>query len=160
MSKKGCARRRQAERKKQASSIVFTNILAYANGMRDPERTYLMHMDEQEVEDCLADLRAEARKCNDSADAPDWRLQYADDVTVLLNKHLAEAKEHLASPIDVPLAQYRLMHTHRRIISGLHQEIELHRQGSNAIYWATVTTGRILDGTRVCKTAFLELYGF
>ncbi|KAI0044428.1 hypothetical protein FA95DRAFT_1608535 [Auriscalpium vulgare] len=138
----------------------YSNVLPYVNGMKDPERTLIMAMDEHEVLQQCKTLQRAAREFGESASDPRWRLKYADDVRVLLNERLAQAKANLASPIDVPLAQHRRMHTHRRIIAGLHQQIELFSQGLEAVDRASIETGLILNGIRVRKRAFKQLYGF
>ncbi|KAI0038389.1 hypothetical protein FA95DRAFT_1612324 [Auriscalpium vulgare] len=160
MSKKNIELKRRKLREERTCPSVYTNVLPYSNRVYDPERTTLMAMDEAEVQQSCKELRSAARDSGECESAGEWWLKYAEDVRHLLDEHLVQARKDIASPKDVPLAQYRLLHTHRRIIAGLHQEIELYSQDLEAVHQARETTGFIFDGARVKKRVFRKIYGF
>ncbi|KAI0042911.1 hypothetical protein FA95DRAFT_1609799 [Auriscalpium vulgare] len=149
---------------------TYVDTLAYRSHERDPERTAIMMLEEEDVVAECERLKNTWRtryedNWSDEAgwsdvDEDDWRAKYVEDVNLLLNKQLARATDSLTHPCDVPLAQYRAMHTHRRIIAGLHQESELHSQGRDAVIAAGRARAFILSGCRIKKRAFYKIYGF
>ncbi|KAI0037456.1 hypothetical protein FA95DRAFT_1614194 [Auriscalpium vulgare] len=156
-SNKGCEGRDAEDSGGGVEGLAsYTDTLAYRNGERDPERTYFMAVDEVELAARCTRLRDEYW-----LDEDDWRSKYIDDLQKLLDEHLERARERQSSPYDQPLAQYRALHSLRRLIAGLHQNIEIFAQGADENVLRTAQTrSLILDGCRLKKTVFKKLYGF
>ncbi|KAI0045098.1 hypothetical protein FA95DRAFT_1607964 [Auriscalpium vulgare] len=114
-----------------------------------------MAMDEKEVLDQCEALKKAARE--DTGEG--WVDTYTKALQGLLQERLLDARRAQNTPSDVALAQYRAIHGHRRIIAGIHQEIELHSKGMEVVARATEDYDVILKGCRVRETAVRKIYG-
>ncbi|KAI0037761.1 hypothetical protein FA95DRAFT_1613905 [Auriscalpium vulgare] len=139
-------------------ALPITDTLSWRNRERDPERTELMEREEANVaRQCRA---LEIAAAQDDAPAADATAAYIVGLTELLHEHLRSAKQTQETLHECPTVLNRAMHAHRRIIAGIHQEIELNRQGMRAVIRTGVENGFILEGCRVKKRPFHALYGF
>ncbi|KAI0039251.1 hypothetical protein FA95DRAFT_1612724 [Auriscalpium vulgare] len=140
-----------------AVDSVSPNSLCYANHAKDSERTFFMRVAEEAMAEQIDRLRHDARMSTDE----DWENSLITQLRSLLEEQLSLARERLKDPIDVPRAHKVAMHGHRRMIAGVHQELELCIQSRDTrVPDEPLPRSLVLNGCRVKSVAFRELSGF
>ncbi|KAI0055065.1 hypothetical protein BV25DRAFT_1922119 [Artomyces pyxidatus] len=150
---------KEVERELLGISSKYTDTLAYRSHERDPARTTAMAVDEEMLLSRCTDIESDIR---DSF--PDqWIPQYVQKLQIILAERLGEGEacRSRGETNDGHDGQsHEHLHAHRRLVAGVHQEIELIQQGVEVRAMAAANHALILSGCRLNKTAFRRLYDF
>ncbi|KAI0061775.1 hypothetical protein BV25DRAFT_1916451 [Artomyces pyxidatus] len=132
----------------------YSFSLLHSSSTPDPSRTEDMRTAEHDVWDRCFDLMETLKK----TEGDDWRARYAETVQEWLDEHLSKAEEvrrtTALTSVDVEL------HTYRRIIAGLVQELEFIEQGDEVVTSAAEDWGLIWYGRRVNRSTFRQRFGW
>ncbi|KAI0054604.1 hypothetical protein BV25DRAFT_1843543 [Artomyces pyxidatus] len=135
--------------------------LSYRSREREPARTDDMVYEESRLSTRCSDVEGDIRDANPD----DWIPTYVKRLQAILEERLSEANDFVGGGSEngddiEDSERLRRMHAHRRLVAGVHQEIEIIKQGVEARSTATLDRAFILQGCRLNKTAFRRLYGF
>ncbi|THH21170.1 hypothetical protein EW146_g354 [Bondarzewia mesenterica] len=144
--------------KQKENRLSYTNsIVCRSTGSeQDSERTPVMAAQEESLMSRCLTLQDEVKKSNPS----DWSAQYIHNLQYLLNKHLSLARIDIQHP-TMNGDDFRVqLHGHRRLIAGLHQQLEFMSQGTHVYGLAAEDDALVFAGRRVNKVVFRKLFGF
>ncbi|KAI0059391.1 hypothetical protein BV25DRAFT_1918619 [Artomyces pyxidatus] len=144
-------------------SRSYIDSLSYRSREREPGRTDAMAVKEGQLFARCSDAESEVRDTN-----PDlWIPSYIERLQTILAEQLSEAHSFVAGKSDHGDNRggndsecLQRVHAHRRLVAGVHQEIEIIGQGVEARSLAVMDRAFVLQGCRLNKIAFRSLYGF
>ncbi|KAI0061777.1 hypothetical protein BV25DRAFT_1916453 [Artomyces pyxidatus] len=134
----------------------YTNTIACRSNTVDDRRTLSMAGQEETEWDEWSTLRADLI----AKYADQYFVHYVPAVQEAINKYVCTAKEVLESQERPHAGDDSAVHSLRRIVAGLHQELEIHKQGHNAFISALQDRALIFQGRRVHRRVFKKIYGF
>ncbi|KAI0067060.1 hypothetical protein BV25DRAFT_1912396 [Artomyces pyxidatus] len=144
-----------ARQAQEGSPRVYYTEIVYRSREKDPERTPEMEKAELELSDKLSGIEEAARE-----EQPDWVGCYVEKLRPVLAEQLGIARAAL-DEVCMDLAKRgEFIHSHRRLVAMVHQEIELFEQGQDASRMAAEDRATVQGGCRVNKVVFRRLFEF
>ncbi|KAI0055675.1 hypothetical protein BV25DRAFT_1842821 [Artomyces pyxidatus] len=139
----------------------FTSI-SWRTNVQDHERTLAMAAGEEEQYETWEERRFEFIERYPDAWLPHFIAALRERIEELLRTATAILTEPDPgrSPYPLDSDARTAVHTYRRLIAALHQEIELVPQGNDAYLSAMQDRALIHQGRGVHRPAFKQIYGF
>ncbi|KAI0040686.1 hypothetical protein FA95DRAFT_1576813 [Auriscalpium vulgare] len=123
----------------------YTNDIACKSAGVDSKRTPFMHAREHEVFEHWSLLRHSLMEQHPG----DWASRYVFRVRAAINRILGTVDNVLATLESSPPANIASrIHRYRRLVAGLHQEVEFALQGKEVRDWALADHAHIFTGRR------------